>query len=714
MSKVLGLVVKKPESVFSNGCVQQAYFLYKLLQKSRFNIELVSTDATYTVMEHVGVKIRTITPDTNYSRYGAIVFTSGFIRDEEMLACIRMHGVQLVSLICGNLFILHQEEYVFDVHHTIHSSLNIKVDENWLMPMYEFAKSYVGMLTNTPTHLVPYVWDTDFLDAIDAGPFNRNNLTHHNPNRQKINILIYEPNVSIHKTSLVPMLIANRYHIENPGMINRVYHFCSSAGKNQAFYDSLAVVQDGLVEFHPRMVLPTTLALISKNNPYVCVVLSHNILNDLNFMHLELFSMGIHVVHNCAPFASSGLYYPTYDLEAAVAHIVTAVTCPVDTASVQTIIKNYSPDTEGAVEEYDTRIAELFSRSEKLARESLHAIKKTLVTASVELPPIGEGNGVVTYVWDVASINRLVTTLRSCFLHEHGIDIHVFYSNKLLDVPTITRELKTLHCDYNTIRMCPIESVVCTKTWKAWMTEGGDEYIKPFAIMASPFKNVLYVTPGCILAQTVSVYFDINFFQERGSLFWAAAMGKHETNHLICFYAPEKGTTFVPLSTDVIMINKDICAMALAIMCKITINAEYFMYYLKSFHAAWTLAFKTSDTSITVVGLQAGIAGVSDGSVFIGKGIVYWLNEAIVSHVSFLSPTVPLRSEVAHVAICTVSDRERLCANVDADVITLEIPFTHHSLEPVTLNVLDDQGHHAIPVLPKPILPRAVLSRAST
>ena len=43
------------------------------------------------------------------------------------------------------------------------------------------------------------------------------------------------------------------------------------------------------------------------------VVLSSNIRNDLNFLHLECFTLGIPIIHNCKPYAKNNLFYEDSD-----------------------------------------------------------------------------------------------------------------------------------------------------------------------------------------------------------------------------------------------------------------------------------------------------------------------------------------------------------------------------------------------------------------
>ena len=44
------------------------------------------------------------------------------------------------------------------------------------------------------------------------------------------------------------------------------------------------------------------------------VVLSGNIRNNLNFIHLECMYLQIPIIHNCLPYQDNGLYYCDNDI----------------------------------------------------------------------------------------------------------------------------------------------------------------------------------------------------------------------------------------------------------------------------------------------------------------------------------------------------------------------------------------------------------------
>ena len=123
--------------------------------------------------------------------------------------------------------------------------------------------------------------------------------------------------MSIHKNAFIPLLIAERYNRRFPNRLNKIYMFCQESLENNGYFEHMTIFKDKKLECHGRIVMPYSLKLIQDNNPYKNVVLSYTHLNELNFLHLELFYMRIPIVHNCKPFQND-LYYDKDNVNAAV------------------------------------------------------------------------------------------------------------------------------------------------------------------------------------------------------------------------------------------------------------------------------------------------------------------------------------------------------------------------------------------------------------
>jgi len=314
--KRIGLLLKKPESVFSNGCVQQPLFLRKSLVNAGFEVDFLSTEKDYREFEFTRDPIVLTDSTTDFSAYACVVLASAVLVENEnnapYLRNMERYGVHIVSFICGNIYVLLQEEFVFSKHNIMAHYIQPYKHRNMIMEMYDYASEYLNVLSDTKTDVVPYVWDPDVIDS-----YVKSNqlLQRLGDDRSKINIMIWEPNMSIHKNAFVPLLICEDYY-RRYGNLNKVYLVCCQdiQKKHPELTSRLRIFKDNRVESFGRIIMPYMMDIISRNNNYLSVTLSYTMLNSLNFLHLEMMYLGVPIVHNNEPFEKNGMYYKDYAL----------------------------------------------------------------------------------------------------------------------------------------------------------------------------------------------------------------------------------------------------------------------------------------------------------------------------------------------------------------------------------------------------------------
>lgn len=311
--KNIAILVRKPENIFTNGCFQQSLFIYQMLNlNDNVNCSFAtisSNEDSYSEFDKL-IQHPVLNLDSNnVKQFDILLMVSLTLNDKNknLLEIIRQNNIKLIDLLCGNLFVLLQEEFVFETHGIMKNYCNEYIDEVWVLEMYEYSKEYLELLYNKPVKILRYVWNTDIIKKY-ISTSNIKIKDNSKLNNDKINILIYEPNMSIHKNAFIPLLIAERYHRENPNRINKIYLFCKESIKSNGYYENMKIYKDGKLEMHGRMIMPMTIKLIQNCNPYKNIILSYTHLNNLNFIHLELFYMRQQIVHNCEPFQNDLQY----------------------------------------------------------------------------------------------------------------------------------------------------------------------------------------------------------------------------------------------------------------------------------------------------------------------------------------------------------------------------------------------------------------------
>jgi hypothetical protein len=363
----IGIFIKKPENIFANGCIQQTYFLKKLFQNIGHNVDFLAIEKHYTHFELTNEKIIFTNNDFDFSTYDCVVLGSLVLLPETnqpFIDNLKSHETKIINLICGNVFILHQEEFVFNTHSILGHYKQDYFAENWVLEMYDYAHDYIQMLSDVNTSITPYVWDTDILDKyIENNPgFNFDTVEENG----KVNLLLFEPNMSIHKNSLIPLIICDEYYKQNKERVNKVYIFCGDKviKQNPDFVNKLDIYKDNLLESYSRIIMPYIIDVIKKNNPFLNIVVSYNLLNNLNFLHLEMFHLGIPIVHNCEPFKNNQMYFKDFELYKAVElieHTRVSFDKPSYKTLCKTIISEFSPNNTQRIETYTS----LFSKYEK-------------------------------------------------------------------------------------------------------------------------------------------------------------------------------------------------------------------------------------------------------------------------------------------------------------------------------------------------------------
>lgn len=358
----VGILIKSAQSLFTNGCIQQSLFIHKMLNNiDDYQCDFVTIEENYEMYdEMIPIQIVKLYPEVikNYDIILMVSLTLSTELNQQYLSLIKEHNVRLIDVLCGNLYVLLQEEFVFEKHNIMKNYKNPYIDEVWVLEMYEYAKKYLELVYDVPVKVLPYVWDTDVIKTY----LKKENIQlKREHNSDKINICIYEPNMSIHKNSLIPLLIAEKFYKKYPDRLHKVYLFCKEKLTENGYYEKMSIFTDKKVEMFGRVIMPFTLKLIDENNTYKTIVLSYTMMNNLNFLHLELFYLGRQIVHNCEPF-DNGLKYDSFDMHAAVDLLETARTTKVDKRKCVDIICKFNPKNEAIQNKWKEHIDTLLNQ----------------------------------------------------------------------------------------------------------------------------------------------------------------------------------------------------------------------------------------------------------------------------------------------------------------------------------------------------------------
>lgn len=315
--KRIGLFIQGGH-LLSNGITQQGHYTKLALENCGFDVDLLSA-GVIDCYKQLGHDVKVIDINSDMSDYSLIIFVSALLTcnsEDNQTFCknVKSVGCKFVNLICGNIFYLYQEELIFDVHNILQTNYNPYVDEVWVLPMYDYSIQMLETFFKRPVKIAPYIWNSDILTS-----FVKDNLPSYSQNtkNEKVTLFSAEPNMSVHKNAFVPLIITERYH----HVYNKLSSLCVLCGnklkldKMKPYLDVLNI--PGKVETYDRMMYFNVLTQAKEKGLQLPVIVSHQYLNDLNFVHFETLYLGWPLVHNCERLIRVGYYYDSHDVNTA-------------------------------------------------------------------------------------------------------------------------------------------------------------------------------------------------------------------------------------------------------------------------------------------------------------------------------------------------------------------------------------------------------------
>ena len=174
---------------------------------------------------------------------------------------------------------------------------------------------------------MPYLWDSYFIqEELKEKKIKKEDIFYsaHNgkPARR---VSIFEPNTSFIKNCLVPVKICERAFVKHKTNLESLNIFnCKAIRQNKVFMrllNRLKVVHQGHAYFNNRW---NTLDALAR---WQGVVVSHQILNDLNYLHLECLYLGVPLIHNSVALQDAGYFYENFNIDDGALQLKVALEC---------------------------------------------------------------------------------------------------------------------------------------------------------------------------------------------------------------------------------------------------------------------------------------------------------------------------------------------------------------------------------------------------
>ena len=298
--------------LFSNGLQQNIVFLAELVKSIGFTPIIAINhkveeciDPPNDILIIEGHEIIEHSKDLSFILSGAWLIDSKIIKKIKE----KNKNFKNVHVIYGNGLLADIERCSWEKNIAID---NEYVDEVWISPHYEFSYNYYKTYYHTQKVFeLPYIWSPKYIDMHEKIWNKLNKSCYYKPNQDK-NIGILEPNLNITKHCLPSIMIAEEFFSNiSKEDFNKISVYCSAKLMNKKYFQTLMwnlnITKERVIEFKPRIKVSKIFSEMSN------IIMSHQLLNSLNYTYLEALHFNIPLVHNSELIKESGYYYPDYD-----------------------------------------------------------------------------------------------------------------------------------------------------------------------------------------------------------------------------------------------------------------------------------------------------------------------------------------------------------------------------------------------------------------
>lgn len=194
-------------------------------------------------------------------------------------------------------------------------------DAIWMTPQHlRTYRSYCETIYRCPVFEIQQIWQPLFLASRNRhlqAPFG------YQLGRAKKRIGILDPNITVMKTSHLPMLVCDAAFRQQPELFQAIYvtnalqlmnhpHFSSFAGR-------LESVKQKIMTVEPRFVTADFLA------HHADAVVTHHWENGLNYLYYDVLYGGYPLIHNSEFLADVGYFYDSFNADSGAEALLRAI-----------------------------------------------------------------------------------------------------------------------------------------------------------------------------------------------------------------------------------------------------------------------------------------------------------------------------------------------------------------------------------------------------
>ncbi|MGU8077151.1 DUF2827 family protein [Burkholderia pyrrocinia] len=317
----ISILTHAGQSVWENGLNQNVFFLAQLLRTLPMVDEVVLLncgDQTSVMPEAqtAAAGFPLLRPHEALDRIDLIIEMGGAL-PLEWLDYARALGKQVVFMCCGQPYVALIEPSIFK--RDGYFARPQRCDEVWILPKDRAFKPMLETLHRCPVWEVPFLWDPVFVETRMAVVAAAGFQFGYQPRRpakgpRALRTAIFEPNISVVKNSLIPMLIGEHAYRLEPESVAALHVLNSVQMKTHPAFvywvKSMHLYSDEKVHLDHRH------DVVGYISQFADAVISHQWCNDQNILYLDVLYGGYPLIHNSPWLSKVGYYYPNAGIAA--------------------------------------------------------------------------------------------------------------------------------------------------------------------------------------------------------------------------------------------------------------------------------------------------------------------------------------------------------------------------------------------------------------
>lgn len=322
-TKKVGLIIHNNASLFSNGILQNAYFLHQCLERMGFTCQFLCHEENPSPFDYCNMSVKQICKNElvfNPREYHTLITVTRGL-GKELYDYVKTFNIFVAGFVCGNCIMHDMEDYVRGTFYpgtTTFIGRGSPVDEIWLIPSYKHALDYMSVIRGAPAYLVPHLWSPEIVrhsavhtHKTSEAALHYNYAVHRKP---QVNLLVMEPNIALFKNAWIPIVSTEYLHKTNKTILDTIYVFNYPDKQNAHYMSDHLDIKDKLRRF--KRLTVSEIMIHFNTLESMPIIVSHQVLNGLNYVYYEALYYGWPLVHNSKEMEDCGYYYPENDIVA--------------------------------------------------------------------------------------------------------------------------------------------------------------------------------------------------------------------------------------------------------------------------------------------------------------------------------------------------------------------------------------------------------------